>query len=214
MSSQVISRDRSKTIYAEDEATLSTEMETVVANLRMENMVSSTVPAKLDQEDEKLNDAVEHIVHEQTSNGGISIGDLFKAGSKRPPLNVKSPSLTGSRNKKKWIPTLEDVLDDKELLSSLLAFMERIYCSESILFLCAVQQFKKEVLGIMERMDRDDHEQIDIVTLIQEHDRMQQIIDFRARGIFNCYIVPEAPHQVKLTQRERNSFHHRFDPHF
>ena len=128
----------------------------------------------------------------------INIGDLLNAEVERPQLSaVTSPSVGISWRKKGCKLSIEDFYEDKELFNSLLSYMRRIYCSESIFFLCAVQQYEKEVQELIAKMERNDKEQVDLMTTLQEHEQMQQIIDFRARGIFNCYIVSGAPHQVK-----------------
>jgi len=175
---------------------LSLEMSSVAAHLQMKKSSNAEHHPLVEEEcDEKLDDAVNLIVEQQKSVG-IKIGDLLNCEVKKAPkVQQTPPSIIGSWHQKRSKLTIDDFYEDKELFDCLLQFMRRIYCSESIQFLSAVQKYKKEVSGIIEEMEGDPDEEVDFETTLQEHDRMEQVIDARAGHIFNQFIVPDTPHQ-------------------
>jgi len=146
--------------------------------------------------DEKAMDEMAAAVDAAMQCDGLTMSSLLNGDHGRAvPVKMNSPS--GSWPTRRCRPCLEDIYEDKELFDCLLTFMQRIYCSESILFLFAIRQYKKEVLSILEQMEQGQDD--DLKTTLLRHEKWQQIIDFRAGGILNCYIVPDAPHQGRST---------------
>lgn len=107
-----------------------------------------------------------------------------------------------------WRPQLKDIYKDKSLLNALIAFMERIYCEENILFLQSVQQYKSKIdQYIIEYQDMNDDNDDDDYDNMDNEEKEEQIgnnlseqikrnIDFQIISIYNAYIVSNAQNQV------------------
>eukprot|EP01084_Bolivina_argentea_P172733 299187_1 len=113
-----------------------------------------------------------------------------------PTVTSNPPPRTRYMHQKiMWRPTLKDIYRDKQLLQSLIAFMERIYCEENILFLQAVQQYKCKIDPYID----SDEKQCQIEDTHTLSDDIKRNIDFQIVSIYNAYIVSNAEYQVNLS---------------
>ena len=100
-----------------------------------------------------------------------------------------------------WRPSLKDICNDKQLLNALIAFMERIYCEENILFLQSVQQFKSKIDQYFSEYNINNDNVDNLEQKQNEHDmylseNIERDIDFQIISIYNSYIVSNAQYQV------------------
>eukprot|EP01083_Nonionella_stella_P249108 861706_1 len=103
-----------------------------------------------------------------------------RKGTKRIRKNqhkssLSAPNISPMTNNEKirWRPSLKILYNDSLLLKTLIAFMEKSYNSENILFLLSVKKLQKSLL--------------DLDTI------------FNITCIYNTYIIPTSPHQINLS---------------